>query len=186
MLEEGNVIEKKWQSKNLTKIFGTEQISKDIGWFIDNRFALVTQVAAYKFAHGLKIEDIGQEQKILYSLKLKADMLNLTQPTISDLMQLQIEASKIIQGELLSRWSSSPVLAPKLADASEGIEKIRLLISNNDNALLNYFASTTFLKGDILNYILDFHFEHPYINDAINKKMKILFCKLMLDQLNEL
>lgn len=162
-----------------TRTFGAEQVSRDIGWFIDNRFSLAHAIAEYKFVHCLGIEDNAREQDLMDQIKLKADMLNLPQAKIIDMIQLQFKASKIIQYQLFSQWIENPNSAPISTRDIDDIEKIRSLISSSDSALLNYLANIMVMKDDALHYMLDFHFEHPCISAATNKEIKISFYEII-------
>ncbi|MCQ4111581.1 chorismate mutase [Aeromonas sp. JL9] len=161
------------------RIFGAEQISRDIGWFIDNRFSLTHAIAEYKFIHCLGIEDKAREQDLITQIKVKADMLNLPQSKIIDMVQLQFKASKIIQCQLFSQWIENPDSAPRSTGGIVDIEKIRSLISSSDSALLNYLANIMVMKDDALHYMLDFHFEHPFITAATNKEIKLSFYEII-------
>jgi chorismate mutase-like protein len=71
---------------------------------IDERLALVTEVARYKWNTGAAIEDPPREQALLASVREKAVSLGVSQPRVDAFFLAQIEAAKQLQRELFERW----------------------------------------------------------------------------------
>ena len=71
---------------------------------IDERLALVTEVARYKWNTGAAIEDPPREQALLVSLREKAVAMGLPQSRVDAFFLAQIEAAKQLQRELFARW----------------------------------------------------------------------------------
>jgi chorismate mutase-like protein len=71
---------------------------------IDERLALVTEVARYKWNTGAAIEDPPREQALMVSLREKAMSMGLPQARVDAFFLAQIEAAKQLQRELFERW----------------------------------------------------------------------------------
>jgi chorismate mutase-like protein len=71
---------------------------------IDERLALVTEVARYKWNSGAAIEDPPREQALMVSLRERAMSMGLPQARVDAFFLAQIEAAKQLQRELFERW----------------------------------------------------------------------------------
>jgi chorismate mutase-like protein len=71
---------------------------------IDERLALVTEVARFKWNTGAAIEDPPREQALMASLREKAAPLGVAQSRVDAFFLAQIEAAKQLQRELFERW----------------------------------------------------------------------------------
>ena len=71
---------------------------------IDERLALVTEVARYKWNTGAAIEDPPREQALLALLREKAIPLGIPAARVDAFFLAQIEAAKQLQRELFLRW----------------------------------------------------------------------------------
>jgi len=71
---------------------------------IDERLALVTEVARYKWNTGAAIEDPPREQALMVSLRERAMSMGLPQARVDAFFFAQIEAAKQLQRELFVRW----------------------------------------------------------------------------------
>jgi chorismate mutase len=97
-------------------------VAATLSALIDERLALVTEVARYKWNTGAAIEDPPREQALLESLRQRAVAVGV-RPTMVDAFFLaQIEAAKQLQHELFTRWRSEErEKFPGVADLATGI-----------------------------------------------------------------
>ncbi len=71
---------------------------------IDERLAIVTEVARAKWNTQAAIEDPVREQALLQSLRERAGALRVPSATVDLFFGAQIEAAKLLQRELFARW----------------------------------------------------------------------------------
>jgi chorismate mutase-like protein len=83
---------------------GGQGAARDLAALIDERLALVTEVARYKWNTGAAIEDPPREQALLASLRERAAPLGVPQALVERFFTAQIEAAKQLQRELHARW----------------------------------------------------------------------------------
>lgn len=74
---------------------------------IDERLALMPDVARYKWNRGQAIEDPPREQALLDSIKLQAPRYGLDPARAVAFFAAQIEASKVLQRELFFAWRAN-------------------------------------------------------------------------------
>ncbi len=71
---------------------------------IDERLAIVTEVARAKWNTQAAIEDPAREQALLQSLRERATALGVPAAAVDRFFGAQIEAAKVLQRELFARW----------------------------------------------------------------------------------
>jgi len=71
---------------------------------IDERLALMPDVARYKWNTGGAIEDLPREQALLRSVREQAVQRGLDADAVARFFAAQIEASKVVQRELFAAW----------------------------------------------------------------------------------
>ncbi len=71
---------------------------------IDERLALVVEVARAKWNTQAAIEDLAREQALLQSLRERASAMGVSAIAVERFFGAQIEAAKILQRELFVRW----------------------------------------------------------------------------------
>jgi chorismate mutase-like protein len=96
---------------------------------IDERLALVTEVARYKWNTGAAIEDPPREQALLASLRERAVPLAIAQSTVDTFFLAQIDAAKQLQRELFERWKRErrekfPAIADLATSIRPGIDAV--------------------------------------------------------------
>jgi chorismate mutase-like protein len=74
---------------------------------IDERLALMPEVARYKWNSSAAIEDLPREQALLESVRGQALQRGLNADTVTAFFAAQIEASKVVQRELFSTWQAA-------------------------------------------------------------------------------
>ena len=84
--------------------WATQTPAHELAVLIDERLALGTEVARYKWNTGAAIEDPPREKALLDSLRERAAPLGLPQELVDRFFTAQIEASKQLQHELFARW----------------------------------------------------------------------------------
>lgn len=71
---------------------------------VDERLALMPDVARYKWNHGQPIEDLPREQALLDAVRGQALQHGVAPERAVAFFAAQIEASKVLQRELFERW----------------------------------------------------------------------------------
>jgi chorismate mutase-like protein len=84
---------------------------------MDERLALMPDVARHKWNAQSPIEDLPREQKIIDGLKQQAFELGVPITFAEGFFRAQIEAAKVIQREHFARWQAAK--APRFADAAD-------------------------------------------------------------------
>ena len=74
---------------------------------IDERLALMPDVARYKWNTGGAIEDLPREQALLQSVREQAVRRGLDADAVTQFFAAQIEASKVVQRELFAAWQAA-------------------------------------------------------------------------------
>ncbi|MCX7165182.1 MAG: gamma subclass chorismate mutase AroQ [Rhodocyclales bacterium] len=90
---------------------------------MDERLALMPDVARYKWNTKSAIEDLPREQKIIDGLKAEALALGVPAAWAERFFRAQIEAAKVIQREHFARWELAG--AGRFADAPDLATVIR-------------------------------------------------------------
>ncbi|HMA11144.1 MAG TPA: gamma subclass chorismate mutase AroQ [Steroidobacteraceae bacterium] len=106
---------------------------------IDERLALVTEVARYKWNTGAAVEDPPREQALLESLREKAVALGVPRQRVDAFFLAQIEAAKQLQHELFARWKRER--REKFPGIAELATSIRPDIDRVTNQMLQTLAS---------------------------------------------
>ena len=90
---------------------------------IDQRLALMPDVARHKWnTHGA-IDDLAREQKLIESLKAQAQLLGIPGPWAERFFRAQIEGAKQVQRAHFARWEQSG--AGTFADVPDLINVLR-------------------------------------------------------------
>lgn len=76
----------------------------DLGTLMNDRLALMTVVAKYKWNTHAEIEDPVREQKILDGLKSQAEAAGLPSQWVQHFFREQIEAAKLVQYQMFAQW----------------------------------------------------------------------------------
>ena len=74
---------------------------------IDERLALMPDVARYKWNQGLAIEDLPRERQLLEAVRAQAQGRGLSPDRAEAFFAAQIEASKVMQRELFAQWRAA-------------------------------------------------------------------------------
>jgi chorismate mutase-like protein len=104
-------------------------VAATLSSLIDERLALVNEVARYKWNTGAAIEDPPREQALLESLRQRAMPLGVSQPLVDAFFTAQIEAAKQLQRELFARWKREhrekfPGIADLATSIRPGIDRV--------------------------------------------------------------
>ncbi|MBS0883499.1 chorismate mutase [Pantoea sp. JGM49] len=83
-------------------------IDSDVASLINQRLSYMKDVAGYKAANHLAIEDLPQEEKVLASAVLQAEKLGLAGESVKPFVQAQMDAAKAIQYRYRADWLSTP------------------------------------------------------------------------------
>ncbi len=80
---------------------------------MDQRLEYMKPVAAFKFRHGLPLEDLEQEHRVLSRAKRSAHLMGLDTNSIEPFLQWQISQAKELQQGYFAEWKESPDLFPE-------------------------------------------------------------------------
>ncbi|AJI94910.1 putative chorismate mutase [Yersinia ruckeri] len=75
---------------------------------IDQRLSYMKDVAGYKAAHRLPIEDLAQEEQVLKQVMAEAEKKGIDPQSIKPFFIASINAAKAIQYRYLADWLSNP------------------------------------------------------------------------------
>jgi chorismate mutase-like protein len=73
---------------------------------VDERLALMPDVARYKWNRKMAIEDLPRERALIESVRAEAQQRGLSPERAAAFFSAQIEASKVVQRELFARWEA--------------------------------------------------------------------------------
>lgn len=107
---------------------------------MDQRLALMPDVARYKWNAKSPIEDLPREQKIIDGLKAEALALGIPAAWAEKFFRAQIEAAKVIQREYFARWEQAGT--GQLPDAPDLATVIRPRLDALTPLLLRELAIT--------------------------------------------
>ena len=104
-------------------------VASTLAALIDERLALVLEVARYKWNTGAAIEDPPREQALLESLRQRAVPLGVPRPLVDGFFTAQIDAAKQLQRELIARWQREhrekfPGIADLATSIRPGIDQV--------------------------------------------------------------
>jgi chorismate mutase-like protein len=105
---------------------------------IDERLAIVTEVARAKWNTQAAIEDPVREQALLQSLRERAIALHVPAATVDRFFGAQIEAAKLLQRELFARWQRQR--QGQFAGAADLAQEIRPEIDRVTSRMLEQLA----------------------------------------------
>jgi chorismate mutase-like protein len=77
--------------------------------WVDQRLAVVTEVARWKWNRQAAIEDLPREQSLLQSMRERGTAMGLPAGLIDEFYGAQIEAAKQLQRELFDRWTHEKI-----------------------------------------------------------------------------
>jgi chorismate mutase-like protein len=106
-----------------------QDAAKQLAALIDERLALGTEVARYKWNTGAAIEDPPREQALLASLRERGAVLGVPPSLVERFFAAQIEASKQLQRQLHQRWRGEhrekfPGIADLATAIRPGIDRV--------------------------------------------------------------
>jgi cyclohexadienyl dehydratase len=80
---------------------------------MSERLQLMQEVAAWKFAHQLPVQDVERERQVLQATVRRAQQLGIEPRAAERLFSLQIELARRIQQDAIQRWRESGSAAPR-------------------------------------------------------------------------
>lgn len=110
---------------------------------INQRLEVMKDVAGYKLANGLLVEDLPREEKVLKQTQHFADAAKLDPRSIEGFIHAQMMVSKAIQYRYLDRWriKSENNWQPK------SLPTVREHILKLDNRILNLISQQLLVGG---------------------------------------
>ncbi|UKJ19875.1 gamma subclass chorismate mutase AroQ [Enterobacter mori] len=110
---------------------------------LNTRFEVMKDVAGYKAANHLPVEDLPREKNVLLKAQDAARDVMLDQQSIDAFVQTQMAVSKNIQYRYLDRWR----LQPEKAWQPRPLAEVRAEILKLDNTILNLISRQTMTGG---------------------------------------
>ena len=105
---------------------------------IADRLSVMKDVAAYKYAEGLPIEDRDRENAIIERFSTAAQFENLPKEYVTSIIVDQIEAAKLIQTDYITGWENGWL---QVEPQSEPLSVIRTQIDEINARLINSVAA---------------------------------------------
>ena len=105
---------------------------------IADRLSVMKDVAAYKHAEGLPIEDRDREKEIIEQFSTAAQFENLPKEYVKNIIVDQIEAAKLIQTDYITGWENGWF---QVEPQSEPLSVIRMQIDEINARLINSVAA---------------------------------------------
>ncbi|AHG22290.1 chorismate mutase [Chania multitudinisentens RB-25] len=103
---------------------------------VNQRLAMMKDVAGYKAAQHLPVEDLAQEAKVLLSAQAEANKLGLEPDSVRPFIIAQMEAAKAIQYRYRADWLAQPEIGWQLRPLTE----VRLQIAKLSSEILQQLA----------------------------------------------
>lgn len=98
---------------------------------VNQRLGYMKDVAGYKAAKHLPIEDLPQEEKVLKASRQQAEQFGLDADSVTPFIQAQMDAAKAVQYRFRADWLATPEknwqprpldeVRPRLAQLNDGI-----------------------------------------------------------------
>ncbi len=89
---------------------------RDTYHLIAERLSLMTEVAAWKRANEVPVEDLPREKIVLESARIDAAALGLDPGSVGPFIQEQMDSAKEVQNCLIKRWDAAQKKADELAE----------------------------------------------------------------------
>ena len=113
--------------------FASPDAATSLASAMNQRMAVMKDVAGYKAAHHLPVEDLVREQKVLAEAQEEAAKAGVDPQSVAPFIQAQMDAAKAIQYRYLADWLSQPEPEWKPADLAD----VRKRISQYDKLILD-------------------------------------------------
>lgn len=104
----------------------------DVGALINQRLSYMKDVAGYKASNHLPIEDLHQEDRVLFDSMLEAEKLGLDRESVTPFIRAQMDVAKAIQYRYRADWLSLPETGWK----PQPLDKVRNSISVLNSRIL--------------------------------------------------
>lgn len=115
----------------------------DLADAINQRFDVMKDVAGYKLANGLPVEDLPREEKVLRQTQHFADAAKLDPLSIEGFIHAQMMVSKAIQYRYLDRWR----IKPENNWQPKSLQTVREQILKLDSRILDLISQQLLLGG---------------------------------------
>ncbi|AML58925.1 chorismate mutase [Serratia rubidaea] len=110
--------------------------SASIADVVNQRLALMKDVAGYKAQQHLPIEDLAQESKVLANTQAQAEKLGLEPQSVKPFIVAQMDAAKAIQYRYRADWLAQP----ETDWQPQPLEKVRPEIARLSDKILQRLA----------------------------------------------
>jgi len=116
--------------------FASPDPATSLATVINQRMQVMKDVAGYKAAHHLPVEDLVREQKVMSAAQAEAEAAGVDPQSVAPFIQAQMDVAKAIQYRYLADWLSRPEPQWQPADLGD----VRKRISEYDKRILDTFS----------------------------------------------
>ncbi|WP_284601555.1 chorismate mutase [Dickeya dadantii] len=135
--------------------------SADLASLVNQRLGYMKDVAGYKAAHHLAIEDLQQEDNVLKASRQQATQYGLDADSVTPFIQAQMDAAKAIQYRYRADW----LAVPEKDWQPRSLDEVRAQIAKLNGVLLQQLADTLHKQGGSLS-----HLNHAAFMHAVTQK----------------
>ncbi|WP_035339565.1 MULTISPECIES: chorismate mutase [unclassified Dickeya] len=130
--------------------------SNDLASLVNQRLGYMKDVAGYKAAHHLAIEDLQQEDNVLKASRQQATQYGLDADSVTPFIQAQMDAAKAIQYRYRADWLATP----ETNWQPRPLDEVRASIATLNATLLQQLADALHQQGGDLKQLNHTAFIH--------------------------
>ncbi|MGM3173011.1 chorismate mutase [Dickeya lacustris] len=142
--------------------------SHDLAAQVNQRLSYMKDVAGYKAAHHLAIEDLQQEENVLKASRQQATQYGLDADSVTPFIQAQMDAAKAIQYRYRADWLATP----ETNWQPRPLDEVRASIATLNAALLQQLAETLRQQGGTLSQLNHKAFLHAVTQKHLSEQDK--------------
>ncbi|NKI73685.1 chorismate mutase [Dickeya sp. CFBP 2040] len=139
--------------------------STDLASLVSQRLSYMKDVAGYKAAHHLAIEDLQQEDNVLKASRQQATQYGLDADSVTPFIQAQMDAAKAIQYRYRADW----LAVPEKNWQPRSLDEVRAQIAKLNGMLLQQLADTLRKQGGSLSHLNHTAFMHTVIQKNLSE-----------------
>ncbi|ATO31404.1 Secreted chorismate mutase [Dickeya dianthicola] len=143
--------------------------SADLASLVNQRLGYMKDVAGYKAAHHLAIEDLQQEDNVLKASRQQATQYGLDADSVTPFIRAQMDAAKAIQYRYRADW----LAMPEQQDwQPRPLDDVRTQIAKLNGMLLQQLADTLHQQGGSLSRLNHAAFMHTVTQKNLSEHDK--------------
>ncbi|MBX9445976.1 chorismate mutase [Dickeya chrysanthemi] len=135
---------------------------------VNQRLSYMKDVAGYKAAHHLAIEDLQQEDNVLKASRQQATQYGLDADSVTPFIQAQMDAAKAIQYRYRADW----LAVPEKNWQPRPLDEVRVQIAKLNGVLLQQLADTLHKQGGSLSRLNHTAFMHAVTQKNLSEHDK--------------